>query len=178
MNVIKTKLKDCVIIEPKVFGDERGFFLETYQADRYADLSGITLPFVQDNHSRSLKGVLRGLHFQKTKPQGKLVRVVQGEVYDVAVDIRQGSSTYGKWEAVILSEKNKSQFWIPPGFAHGFVVLSQTADFEYKCTDYYDPADEGSLLWNDSDLNISWPIDNPKLSEKDANAPLLAALKK
>lgn len=178
MNVIQTKLKDCVIIQPKVFGDERGFFLETFQANRYADLAGINLPFVQDNHSRSLKGVLRGLHFQKTKPQGKLVRVVQGEVYDVAVDIRQGSSTYGKWEAVILSEKNKSQFWIPPGFAHGFVVLSQTADFEYKCTDYYDPADEGSLLWNDSDLNISWPIDNPKLSEKDANAPLLAALKK
>ena len=178
MNVIKTRLKDCVIIEPTVFGDERGFFLETFRSDRYADLTGIDLPFVQDNHSRSSKGVLRGLHFQKTKPQGKLVRVVRGEVYDVAVDIRQGSSTYGKWEAVILSEKNKSQFWIPPGFAHGFVVLSQTADFEYKCTDYYDPADEGSLLWNDSDLNISWPIDNPKLSEKDANAPLLAALKK
>jgi dTDP-4-dehydrorhamnose 3,5-epimerase len=178
MNVIKTKLKDCVIIEPKVFGDERGFFLETFQADRYADLAGIILPFVQDNHSRSSKGVLRGLHFQKTKPQGKLVRVVRGEVYDVAVDIRSDSPTYGQWEAVILSEENKTQFWVPPGFAHGFVVLSETADFEYKCTDYYDPSDEGSLLWNDPDLNIPWPIDNPKLSEKDANAPLLADLKK
>ena len=178
MNVIKTKLKDCVIIEPKIFGDERGFFLETFQADRYADLAGITLHFVQDNHSRSSKGVLRGLHFQKTKPQGKLVRVVRGEVYDVAVDIRQGSPTYGQWEAVILSEENKTQFWVPPGFAHGFVVLSETADFEYKCTDYYDPSDEGSLLWNDPDLNIPWPIDNPKLSEKDANASLLADLKK
>ena len=178
MNVIKTKLKDCVIIEPTVFGDERGFFLETYQENRYADLAGITLPFVQDNHSRSSKGVLRGLHFQKTKPQGKLVRVVRGEVYDVAVDIRSGSSTYGQWEAVILSEENKTQFWVPPGFAHGFVVLSETADFEYKCTDYYDPSDEGSLLWNDLDLNIPWPIENPKLSEKDANAPLLANLKK
>ena len=177
MNVIKTKLKDCVIIEPKVFGDERGFFLETFQGVRYADLAGINLPFVQDNHSRSSKGVLRGLHFQKTKPQGKLVRVVRGEVYDVAVDIRSGSPTYGQWEAVILSEENKTQFWVPPGFAHGFVVLSETADFKYKCTDYYDPSDEGSLLWNDPDLNIPWPIDNPKLSEKDANAPLLADLK-
>ena len=122
MNVIKTKLKDCVIIEPKVFGDERGFFLETFQAERYVELVGITLPFVQDNHSRSSKGVLRGLHFQKTKLQGKLVRVVKGEVYDVAVDIRQGSPTFGEWEAIILSEENKTQFWVPPGFAHGFVV--------------------------------------------------------
>ena len=177
MIVIKTKLKDCVIIEPKVFGDERGFFLETFQADRYADLAAISLPFVQDNHSRSSRGVLRGLHFQKTKPQGKLVRVVRGEVYDVAVDIRSGSPTYGQWEAVILSAENKTQFWVPPGFAHGFVVLSETADFEYKCTDYYDPSDEGSLLWNDPDLNIPWPIENPKLSEKDANAPKLADLK-
>ena len=177
MNVNKTKLKDCVIIEPKVFGDERGFFLETFQADRYADLAGITLPFVQDNHSRSSKGVLRGLHFQKTKPQGKLVRVVRGEVYDVAVDIRQRSPTYGQWEAVILSEENKTQFWVPQGFAHGFVVLSESADFEYKCTDYYDPSDEGSLLWNDPDLNIPWPIDVPKLSKKDASAPNLDKLK-
>ncbi len=178
MNIIKTKLKDCVIIEPKVFGDERGFFLETFQAERYADLAGISLSFVQDNHSRSSKGVLRGLHFQKSKPQGKLVRVVRGEVYDVAVDIRSGSPTYGQWESVILSEENKTQLWVPPGFAHGFVVLSETADFEYKCTDYYDPSDEGSLLWNDSDLNISWPIDNPRLTVKDANAMLLADLKK
>ena len=176
MNVIKTKLQDCVIIEPKVFGDERGFFLETYQAERYADLAGITSSFVQDNHSRSSRGVLRGLHFQKTKPQGKLVRVAKGEVYDVAADIRQGSPTFGQWEGVILSEENKTQLWIPPGFAHGFVVLSDTADFEYKCTDYYDPSDEGSILWNDPELNILWPIDNPILSEKDANAERLAAL--
>ncbi len=176
MNVIKTKLKDCVIIEPKVFGDERGFFLETFQAERYVELVGITLPFVQDNHSRSSKGVLRGLHFQKTKPQGKLVRVVKGEVYDVAVDIRQGSSTFGEWEAIILSEENKTQFWVPPGFAHGFVVLSDTADFEYQCTDYYDPTDEGSILWNDPDLDILWPIKHPKLSSKDASALKLVDL--
>ena len=177
MNVIETKLTDCVIIEPNVFGDERGFFLETFQAERYADVAGIKLPFVQDNHSRSSRGVLRGLHFQKTKPQGKLVRVVRGEVYDVAIDIRAGSATYGQWEAVVLSDKNKKQFWVPPGFAHGFLVMSDFADFEYKCTDYYDPSDEGSILWSDSDLNISWPIDSPILSEKDAQAPFLAELK-
>ena len=176
MNIIKTKLSDCIIIEPKVYCDDRGFFLETFQAERYATV-GITLPFVQDNHSRSSKGVLRGLHFQKTKPQGKLVRVVRGEVYDVAVDIRLGSPTYGRWEAVVLSEDNKKQFWVPPGFAHGFMVISDFADFEYKCTDYYDPTDEGSLLWNDPDLNIPWPIKSPLLSEKDALAPLLANLK-
>ena len=176
MNVIKTKLEGCVIIEPKVFGDERGFFLEVFQVERYADLAGISLPFVQDNQSRSSKDVLRGLHFQKTKPQGKLVRVVKGEVYDVAVDIRQGSPTFGEWEAVILSDKNKLQFWVPPGFAHGFVVLSDIADFEYKCTDYYDPSDEGNILWNDSDLNIRWPVDVPILSEKDADALKLADL--
>ena len=178
MNVIKTKLDDCVIIEPKVFGDERGFFLETFQAERYTSEAGITLPFVQDNHSRSSKSVLRGLHFQKTKPQGKLVRVVRGQVYDVAVDIRNGSPTYGQWEGLILSEENKTQLWVPPGFAHGFVVLSDTADFEYKCTDYYDPSDEGSILWNDSDLDIPWPIDNPILSNKDARADRLADLKR
>ena len=174
MNVIKTKLDGCVIIEPKVFGDERGFFLETFQAERYISEAGITLPFVQDNHSRSSKSVLRGLHFQKTKPQGKLVRVVRGQVYDVAVDIRKGSPTYGQWEGLILSEENKTQLWVPPGFAHGFVVLSDIADFEYKCTDYYDPSDEGSILWNDSDLDIPWPIDNPILSNKDASADRLA----
>lgn len=178
MNVIKTKLQDCVIIEPKVFGDERGFFLETFQAERYADLAGIVLPFVQDNHSRSSKAVLRGLHFQKTKPQGKLVRVVRGKVYDVAVDMRQDSPTFGQWEAVILSEENKKQFWVPPGFAHGFVVLSDTADFDYKCTNYYNPSDEGSILWNDPDLDIPWPIDSPKLSDKDASAEKLVDLKR
>ena len=177
MKVRETKLKDCVIIEPEVFGDERGFFLETFQAERYTAQAGITLPFVQDNHSRSSKGVLRGLHFQKTKPQGKLVRVVKGEVYDVAVDIRKGSPTFGQWEAVFLSEENKTQFWVPPGFAHGFVVLSDTADFEYKCTDYYDPSDEGSILWSDPDLDIPWPIANPVLSAKDESAKRLVDLR-
>jgi len=178
MKVIKTKLIDCVIIEPKVFGDDRGFFLETFQAERYAAQGGITLPFVQDNHSRSTKGVLRGLHFQKTKPQGKLVRVVRGQVYDVAVDIRMGSPSYGQWEGLILSEENKRQLWVPPGFAHGFLVLSDIADFEYKCTDYYDPSDEGSVLWNDADLDIPWPLGDPILSYKDASAVRLVDLKR
>lgn len=176
MNVIQTKLKDCVIIEPKVFGDHRGFFLETFQAERYRDMAGISLPFVQDNHSRSAKGVLRGLHFQKTKPQGKLVRVVSGEVFDVAVDIRPSSPSFGLWEGVVLSEENKRQFWVPPGFAHGFVVLSDTADFEYKCTDYYDPSDEGSLIWNDPAMAITWPLEAPTLSDKDRKAPTFAEL--
>jgi dTDP-4-dehydrorhamnose 3,5-epimerase len=177
MKISHSKLKGCVIIEPRVFGDERGFFLETFQAVRYEQEAGIDLPFVQDNHSRSAMGVLRGLHFQKTKPQGKLVRVVRGEVYDVAVDIRKGSATFGEWEGVILSEDNKKQFWVPPGFAHGFVVLSDTADFEYKCTDYYDPSDEGSILWSDPDLNIPWPIANPVLSTKDESAKRLVDLR-
>lgn len=176
MKISHTKLKDCLIIEPRVFGDERGFFLETFQAIRYDQEAGIDMPFVQDNHSRSAKGVLRGLHFQKTKPQGKLVRVVRGEVYDVAVDIRKGSTTFGKWVGVTLSENNKKQFWVPPGFAHGFVVLSDAADFEYKCTDYYDPSDEGCILWSDPDLDISWPIANPTLSTKDKSAKRLADL--
>ncbi len=170
MKVSHTKLKGCVIIEPRVFGDERGFFLETFQAIRYKQEAGIDLPFVQDNHSRSARGVLRGLHFQKSKPQGKLVRVVSGEVYDVALDIRKGSPTFGEWEGVILSEDNKKQFWVPPGFAHGFVVLSDTADFEYKCTNYYDPSDEGSILWSDPDLGITWPKTEVELSEKDSKA--------
>lgn len=177
MNVIKTNIEDVVIIEPKVFGDERGFFLETFQAERYRALAGIELSFVQDNHSRSTKGVLRGLHFQKTKPQGKLVRVVRGEVFDVAVDIRKGSPTYGQWAGVLLSEENKRQFWVPPGLAHGFVVLSDVADFEYKCTDYYDPSDEGCLIWNDPEVGIEWPIDfEPQLSTKDLIGVTLAQL--
>jgi len=176
MKISHSKLKGCVIIEPRVFGDERGFFLETFQAVRYEQEAGIDLPFVQDNHSRSARGVLRGLHFQKTKPQGKLVRVVRGEVYDVAVDIREGSATFGEWEGVTLSEDNKKQFWVPPGFAHGFVVLSDTADFEYKCTDYYDPSDEGCILWSDPDLDIPWPIANPVLSTKDESAKRLVDL--
>ena len=176
MKVIDTKLKDCVIIEPDVFGDERGFFLETYQLQRYADLAGITAPFVQDNHSRSARDVLRGLHFQRSKPQGKLVSVVGGAVFDVAVDLRRESPTFGQWDGLILSEDNKKQLWVPPGFAHGFVVVSEAADFHYKCTDYYDPSDEGSILWNDRDLNISWPIRSPVLSKKDALAKRLSDL--
>ena len=176
MKIIKTKLKDCVIIEPEVFGDERGFFLETFQAKRYANIAGINLPFVQDNHSRSSKHVLRGLHFQKTKPQGKLVRVVRGEVYDVVIDLRKDSISYGQWESIILSEKNKKQFWVPPGFAHGFVTLEPESEIVYKCTDYYDADDEASILWSDPLLNIPWPLDSPNLSEKDANAPSLKDL--
>mgnify|MGYP003676808485 FL=1 len=177
MNVIKTNIDGVVIIEPKVFGDERGFFLETFQAERYKEFAGINMPFVQDNHSRSGKNVLRGLHFQKTNPQGKLVRVVRGEVFDVAVDIRNGSPTYGQWAGAILSEKNKRQFWVPPGLAHGFVVLSDIADFEYKCTDYYDPADEGCLIWNDPAVGIEWPEGiEPILSAKDQVGQTLAEL--
>ncbi|PYF79842.1 dTDP-4-dehydrorhamnose 3,5-epimerase [Marinomonas alcarazii] len=177
MNVIKTNIDGVVIIEPKVFGDERGFFLETFQAERYKELAGIDLPFVQDNHSRSGKNVLRGLHFQKTNPQGKLVRVVRGEVFDVAVDIRKDSPTYGLWAGVILSEENKRQFWVPPGLAHGFVVLSDVADFEYKCTDYYDPTDEGCLMWNDPTVGIEWPEGiEPILSAKDQNGLTLGEL--
>ncbi|MEW6485908.1 dTDP-4-dehydrorhamnose 3,5-epimerase [Tatumella ptyseos] len=168
MKVIETKIADVKIIQPRVFGDERGFFLETFEKKRYQEMLGIDFDFVQDNHSRSSKGVLRGLHFQTKHAQGKLVRVVRGEVFDVAVDIRKDSPTYGQWEGVILSEENKTQFWIPPGLAHGFVVLSDIADFEYKCTDYYTPGFEGCLAWNDPEVGIEWPIDfEPILSEKD-----------
>jgi dTDP-4-dehydrorhamnose 3,5-epimerase len=177
MNVIKTNIDGVVIIEPKVFGDDRGFFLETFQAERYKDFAGIDLPFVQDNHSRSGKNVLRGLHFQKTKPQGKLVRVVRGEVFDVVVDIRKDSLSYGLWAGALLSEENKRQFWVPPGFAHGFVVLSDVADFEYKCTDYYDPTDEGCLMWNDPTVDIEWPEGiEPILSAKDQDGMALGEL--
>lgn len=176
MEVIKTGLDGVVIIEPKVFGDERGFFLESFQADRYRELAGIEQAFVQDNHSRSSKGVLRGLHFQVNNPQGKLVRVVRGEVFDVAVDVNPASPTYGHYEGVVLSETNKRQFWVPPGYAHGFVVLSDTADFEYKCTEYYDPADEGGIIWNDPKVAIDWPIADPVLSAKDAVLPTLDEL--
>ena len=171
MKVRASKLTDCYIIEPKIFADARGFFLETFQKSRYDELVGIKLQFVQDNHSHSTKGTLRGLHYQKTKPQGKLVRVVRGEVFDVAVDIRKDSKTFGEWESVILSDKNKKQFWIPPGFAHGFLVLSDIVDFEYKCTEYYDYSDQLSIRWDDEDLSIPWPIENPILSQMDANAP-------
>ncbi|WP_372834951.1 dTDP-4-dehydrorhamnose 3,5-epimerase [Pontibacterium sp.] len=176
MNVIQTEIPGVVVIEPVVHGDERGFFLETFQARRYSEVAEIGLPFVQDNYSRSAKGVLRGLHFQKLRPQGKLVRVVRGEVYDIAVDIREGSPTFGRWFGTILNEDNKKQLWVPPGLAHGFVVLSDIADFEYKCTDYYDPADEGCLAWDDPDIGIEWPVDSPVLSSKDQEGLLLAEL--
>jgi len=178
MKIINTKIEGVKIIEPKVFGDERGFFLETYERKRYTELLGINLDFVQDNHSRSQKNVLRGLHFQRQKPQGKLVRVVSGTVFDVAVDIRPDSPTFGCWEGVVLSEENKKQFWIPPGLAHGFVVLSDSADFEYKCTDYYNPQLEACLIWNDKSVGIQWPIENPILSEKDKNGLSLVNLYK
>jgi dTDP-4-dehydrorhamnose 3,5-epimerase len=173
MNIIETAIPEVKIIEPKVFGDSRGFFLESYHAKRYAE-AGIHGTFVQDNHSRSAKNVLRGLHFQLKHAQGKLVRITEGEVFDVAVDIRHGSPTFGKWVGDVLSGENHRQLWVPPGFAHGFCVLSDTADFLYKCTDYYYPEDEGSIIWNDTDLGIEWPLENPVLSEKDANAPKLA----
>ena len=171
-----TQLAGVVIIEPKVFGDKRGFFLESFNAERYRKLAGIRDSFVQDNHSRSSKGVLRGLHFQKTKPQGKLVRVVHGEVFDVAVDINPDSISYGCYEGVILSATNKRQLYVPPGYAHGFVVLSELADFEYKCTDYYDPSDEAGIIWNDPDIAINWPVTHPKLSDKDSALPRLKDL--
>ena len=176
MNVIETALPGVLIIEPKAFGDHRGFFLETFQVERYRE-AGITLPFVQDNHSRSQRGVLRGLHFQKTRPQGKLVSVSRGAVYDVAVDIDPASATYGRFVGVELNDDNHRQMWVPPGYAHGFCVLSEVADFQYKCTDFYFPADEGGLLWNDPDVAIPWPIDEPQLSAKDVNNPRLRDLK-
>lgn len=171
LRFIDTKLNDCKIIEPKVFTDKRGFFLETYQKRNYSKhLDGFE--FKQDNHSHSFKNVLRGLHFQLKNPQGKLVRVVNGAVFDVVVDLRKQSSTFSQWDGIILSEDNNRQLWIPPGFAHGFLVLSDEVDFEYKCTDYYNPNDEACILWNDPFLNIEWPIKNPILSEKDKKGNL------
>ena len=175
MNVIETALPGVLIIEPKAFGDHRGFFLETFQVERYRE-AGITLPFVQDNHSRSQRGVLRGLHFQRTRPQGKLVSVSRGAVYDVAVDIDPASATYGRFVGVELNDDNHRQMWVPPGYAHGFCVLSEVADFQYKCTDFYFPADEGGLLWNDPDVGIPWPITEPQLSAKDIDNPRLRDL--
>ena len=171
MNVIATDLPGVLIIEPQVFGDERGFFYESFNAKAFKDATGIDTPFVQDNHSRSLKGVLRGLHYQWPNPQGKLVSVLEGEVQDVAVDIRSGSPSFGHWVGVELSEENQRQFWVPPGFAHGFIVLSDSADFLYKATDYYAPEHERCIAWNDPDLAIDWqlPADlSPSLSAKDA----------
>lgn len=168
MNIIPTAIPDVVIIEPKVFGDERGFFFESFNQRRFNELTGTDLQFVQDNHSRSAKNVLRGLHYQIQQPQGKLVRVVQGAVYDVAVDIRRSSATFGQHVGVELSAENKRMLWVPPGFAHGFVVLSETAEFLYKTTDYWAPEFERSIAWNDPAINIQWPIQGePALSEKD-----------
>lgn len=172
MEVIATKIPDVLILKPKVFGDERGFFMESFNRQTWRELTGIDLDFVQDNHSRSTQGVLRGLHYQITQAQGKLVRVVAGEVFDVAVDVRRSSPTFGKWVSVILSAKNKLQFWIPPGFAHGFQVLSERADFLYKATDFYAPEHERAIIWNDPDLQIDWPLSTaPDLSPKDSMAP-------
>ncbi|NMY40026.1 dTDP-4-dehydrorhamnose 3,5-epimerase [Pseudomonas sp. WS 5013] len=175
MKVIETQLPGVLIIEPKAFGDHRGFFLETFQVERYRE-HGIGLPFVQDNHSRSARGVLRGLHFQRTRPQGKLVSVSRGAVYDVAVDIDPQSATCGQFVGVELNDENHRQLWVPPGYAHGFCVLSEVADFQYKCTDYYQPEDEGGLLWNDPDVGIPWPVAEPQLSAKDQLNPRLSDL--
>lgn len=169
MKIIPTSLPDLLIIEPKVFGDERGFFYESFNKRRFAELTGVEAEFVQDNHSKSARHVLRGLHYQIQHAQGKLVRLVAGEVFDVAVDIRKSSPTFGQWVGVNLSAENKRIFWIPPGFAHGFVVLSETAEFLYKTTDYWAPEFERSILWNDAELAIDWQLDGaePLLSAKD-----------
>ena len=177
MKVISTSIPDVLIIEPKVFGDSRGFFFESFNQKNFSQETGLDVKFVQDNHSRSAKGVLRGLHYQIRQPQGKLVRVVRGAVFDVSVDIRKSSPTFGRWIGVELSEDNYRQLWVPPGFAHGFYVLSESADFLYKTTDYYIPDFERSVLWNDRDIGISWPIGTgaqPTISTKDTNAARLA----
>ena len=175
MKVTTTKLAGVVIIEPQVFGDSRGFFLESYSREKYRKEAGIELEFVQDNRSHSQRGVLRGLHFQKNHPQGKLVSVLQGAVYDVAVDIDPKSATFGQYVGVELTGQNHLQLYVPPGYAHGFCVLSETVDFVYKCTDYYHPEDEGGVAWNCPDIGIKWPIVDPILSAKDQhNLPLKA----
>ncbi len=176
MKVVETILPGVLIIEPKVFGDQRGFFKETFSAERYREMAGIELPFVQDNHSRSRKGVLRGLHFQKSRPQGKLVGVTSGAVFDVAVDVDPDSATFGRYVGVELTEINHRQLWIPPGYAHGFCVISDVVDFTYKCTDYYNPKDEGGLAWNCPEVAIQWPLADPHLSEKDQHYPTLSEL--
>lgn len=167
MKVIPTKLSGAFVLEPRVFGDSRGFFFESFNQRAFAEATGTETCFVQDNHSRSAKGVLRGLHYQIRQPQGKLVRVVRGAVFDVAVDLRKSSPTFGQWIGVELSEENQRQLWVPPGFAHGFVVLSESADFLYKTTDYYAPEHERCIIWNDPDIGIDWPLQNPALSAKD-----------
>ncbi len=172
MKIIESKLPGVIILEPKRFGDERGFFLETCRDDILKQ-AGINKTFVQDNHSRSTKGVLRGLHYQLIQPQGKLVRVARGSVFDVAVDVRKGSPTFGQYDGAMLDEDNMKMMYIPPGFAHGFVVLSVIADFMYKCTDYYHPESEQGIAWNDPEININWPISDVQLSDKDCSNPNL-----
>jgi len=173
LKIIKTELPGCVVIEPAVHGDARGFFYESFNKQRFAD-AGYALEFVQSNVSRSARGVLRGLHYQWPNPQGKLVSVLEGEVYDVAVDIRVGSPTFGRWAAAILSAQNKRHFWVPEGFAHGFAVLSEYATFVYQCTALYDRASDAGIRWNDAALAIDWPVAEPSLSDKDTKAPFLA----
>jgi dTDP-4-dehydrorhamnose 3,5-epimerase len=177
MKSIQTSIPEVLVLEPKVFGDARGFFFESFNQKAFAEATGIHAHFVQDNHSMSAKGVLRGLHYQVQHPQGKLVRVTQGAVFDVAVDIRQGSPTYGQWVGEILSAENKRQMWVPAGLAHGFLVLSDTAEFLYKTTDYYAPAHERCIAWNDPKLAIDWPLDGrqPLLSTKDLNGAAFGA---
>ena len=177
MNIVQTDIEGVLIFEPKAFGDPRGFFMETWSRNRYTD-AGLAVDFVQDNVSSSTKGVLRGLHFQYPQPQGKLVQVLRGEVLDVAVDIRVGSPTFGRAVTCVLSEDNHKQFYVPEGFAHGFCVLSEMALFSYKCTNYYNPKTEGGVLWNDPDLAIDWPMDEPALSEKDRICPRLKDIPK
>ncbi|MBF0428192.1 MAG: dTDP-4-dehydrorhamnose 3,5-epimerase [Magnetococcales bacterium] len=172
--VLSTSLPEVLVLDPKIFGDSRGFFFESFNQRDFTQATGLDGHFVQDNHSRSSKGVLRGLHYQIQHPQGKLVRVTHGEVFDVAVDLRRNSPTFGKWDGVILSAENKHQLWIPPGFAHGFVVTSDSAEFLYKTTDYWHPEHERCLLWNDPEVGIQWPIDfEPILATKDANGKRL-----
>lgn len=170
MEIVKTHIDGVLLIKPKVWGDPRGFFVETWQKDRY-EAAGITRPFVQDNHSKSSFGILRGLHFQKKHPQGKLVSVSLGRVFDVAIDIRKESRTFGKWYGVELTQENQWQLWIEPGLAHGFVVTSDVAHFHYKCTEFYCPEDEGAIHWDDPEIAINWPILDPELSKKDREAP-------
>ena len=180
MKATRLAIPDVVLIEPKVFGDARGFFFESFNQQAFNEATGTNHAFVQDNHSRSTQGVLRGLHYQIQQPQGKLVRVARGAVFDVAVDIRRSSPTFGQWVGAELTEDNQHQLWVPPGFAHGFVVLSESADFLYKTTDYYAPQHERSIAWNDPSIGISWPAlaqgQQPLLSAKDSAAPLLASL--
>lgn len=175
MIATRLSIPEVILLEPKVFGDERGFFFESFNQKRFDEIVGFPVNFVQDNHSRSVRGVLRGLHFQMRNPQGKLVRIIEGEVFDVAVDLRKDSPTFGKWVGEYLSAENKKQLWVPEGFAHGFYVISESAEFLYKTTNYYDPSSERALAWDDPDVGVEWPLNGePILSAKDSVGTLLA----